>query len=172
MPSLIAFVAALALPLGLPLVAAPSELQEGSPLQSAGLQAGPGQTRPQAASHIKVFSECDASSPVVALLPRDAAIDVHYSIAGATTCYFVTLSAQGKTAVQGFVVDPDLDAVASFDASRLENARIAFKAPVPVPVMAPAASAIAAEPTKTAIAEKAPEKKPVVVPKPRKDVSM
>jgi hypothetical protein len=108
---------------------------------------------------------------VVALVPRDAAIDVRYSIAGASTCYFVTLSAQGKIAVQGFVVDPELDAVVAFDRSRLENERIAFKAPVPVPVIASPVSAATVEPEKTAVAVKAPEKKPVV-PKPRKDVSM
>ena len=81
---------------------------------------------------LAVLSECDASSDVVAKAPRDAALDVHYSIAGAPTCYFVSVSVQGRT-VQGFVLDRQAPAVVAFEKSRVETEQTAFKAPLPLP---------------------------------------
>lgn len=139
MVNLIAFTAALALQAGAPAQAAPAQ--------------------------VTVLSECDASSEVAARVPKDAALEVHYSLAGVPTCYFVTLNARGET-VRGYVVDRELDVVVAFEKSRVESEQAAFKAPPP----ASTAPVVTAEPAKTADpAAKAQEKKPV--PK-RKDVAM
>jgi hypothetical protein len=104
---------------------------------------------------VPVLSACDPSSESIAQVPLDAAMEVHYSIAGAPSCYQVTLTANGN-AVRGYVFDPRLDALVAFEKSRLQTEQTAFRTPPPVP-------ASQATPPKTVIADAkpAPEKKPV-----------
>jgi len=110
---------------------------------------------------VAVLTECDASSDVAAQIPRDAAMDVHYSIAGAPTCYLVTVTVQGK-ALKGYVVDRGADAVVAFEKSRVESEQAAFKAPLPMPesAAAPVASVEPAKPAPAAVAAKVEKKSP------------
>lgn len=115
---------------------------------------------------VAVLTECDASSDVAAHVPKDAAMDVHYSIAGAPTCYLVTVTIQGKT-LKGYVVDREADAVVAFEKSRVESEQAAFKAPLPMPAST-AASVANVEPAKpapatvaTKVEKKAPPKQKV-----------
>ena len=85
------------------------------------------------AGSVDVRSECDASSAIVAVAPRDAALQIHHSIAGAAACYFVTATVHGET-IQGYVLDRQADAVVAFETSRAEAEQIAFKAPLPLPL--------------------------------------
>ncbi len=89
-----------------------------------------------APASVAVLSECDASSDVVAQAPRDAALEVHYSIAGAPTCYLVTGTLQGKP-VRGFVLDRQVDSVVAFEKSRVQTEQTAFKAPPVIDAPAP-----------------------------------
>ncbi len=111
---------------------------------------------------IAVLSECDSSSDIVAQAPRDAALDVHYSIAGAPTCYLVTGTLQGKP-VRGYVLDRQADAVIAFEKSRVETEQTAFKAPplieAPAPPAADPAKPADSAKTDTAVAAKAAETK-------------
>jgi hypothetical protein len=86
-----------------------------------------------ASGSVEVRSECDASSAIVAVAPRDAALQIHHSIAGAAACYFVTATVHGET-IQGYVLDRQADAVVAFETSRVEVEQIAFKAPLPLPL--------------------------------------
>jgi len=109
-----------------------------------------------APSRVAILSECDASSGIVAEVPRDAALEVHYSIADAPpTCYFVSLTVEGK-AVRGWVLDRQAPAVVAFEQSRVNYEQNAFKTPLPLPPSATPEP----EPSKpAAVATKAPEEK-------------
>ena len=116
-----------------------------------------------APASVAVLSECDASSDVVAQAPRDAALEVHYSIAGAPTCYLVTGTLQGKP-VRGFVLDRQVDSVVAFEKSRVQTEQTAFKAPpvidAPAPPADPVKPADSAKTDATVAAKAAETKKP------------
>jgi hypothetical protein len=79
---------------------------------------------------VAIRSGCDAGSDVVAQIPLDAKLDVHFAIDNGPTCYRVTLSsAQGGT-VRGYVLDRHIDAVIAFEKSRVRNEKNAFNAPL------------------------------------------
>jgi hypothetical protein len=125
-----------------------------------------------APASIAVMSECDASSDVVAQAPRDAAFEVHYSIAGAPTCYLVTGTLQGKP-VRGFVLDRQIDSVVAFEKSRVQTEQTAFKAPPLIEAPAPPADPVkTADSAKTApvVTAKAPEEKKPAPKHPKVDM--
>jgi hypothetical protein len=110
-----------------------------------------------APANAPVLSECDTSSDIVAKTPLDAAIEVHYAIAGAPSCYQITLTINGQV-MRGYVFDPRLDAVAAFEKSRLETEQAAFKAKLYIP---PLPAALQPPRTAVAVAKPVPEKKPL-----------
>ena len=101
---------------------------------------------------VPVLDYCDTSAPVIAQAPREAAMNVLFSIAGSPTCYLVTTTIDGH-AVRGYVLDRRLDAVVAFERSRVATEQTAFKAPLYVPPPDPPAGAPAVA------AVKAPEDK-------------
>jgi|HubBroStandDraft_2_1064218.scaffolds.fasta_scaffold1129899_1 hypothetical protein len=126
-----------------------------------------------APASVAVLSECDASSDVVAQAPRDAALEVHYSIAGAPTCYLVTGTLQGKP-VRGFVLDRQVDSVVAFEKSRVQTEQTAFKAPpvIEAPAPPPADPVKTTDSAKTAavVTAKAPEEKKPAPKHPKVDM--
>jgi len=114
---------------------------------------------------VPVLGYCDASAPVIAQAPRDAAMTVRFAIAGTPTCYLATITVDGRE-LRGYVLDRHLDAVVAFERSRVATEQAAFKAPLYIPPPeAPAAAAGTAAAPKIAAA---PKKKVA----PRSDVSM
>jgi len=120
------------------------------------LQAGAEQASD--ASRVPVFSDCDTSSSVIVQAPLDATMHVHYSIAGAPSCYQVTLTVEGHP-VQGYVFDPRVDAVLAFERSRIRTEQSAFSAPLYIPPVEAATPSPAKE--TIAAAKPVPEKKPM-----------
>jgi hypothetical protein len=134
-----------------------------------------------AASEYRILSDCDPSADIRATISKDAKLQIHFALAGASTCYSVTATVDGKQ-VRGYVLNGDLDAVLEFDKARLKVSREALNAPqvvppTPAPISTPAAAAsdgkkpadgekpAAAE--KSASGETSAEKTPKETPRPQ-----
>jgi hypothetical protein len=85
-----------------------------------------------AASEYKILSGCDDAGEVRARVSKDSQINIHFSIAGYTTCYSVTVTVDGKQ-VQGYVLNAGLDAVREFEQARIKTTRDSFNAQVILP---------------------------------------
>jgi hypothetical protein len=118
-----------------------------------------------AAPDYRILSECDPSATVRASLAKEAQVDVHFAIAGASTCYSVTATVDGKQ-VRGYVIGTDLDAVLAFEKARIQATRDGINASpvIPQPDPQPAAPSV-----KATDADKPAEAKPAEAAKPVQD---
>ncbi len=123
------------------------------------------QTVPAQTRTVPVLSQCDTSSTVIAQAPADAEMKVSFSIAGAPTCYLVTVAINGRS-VRGYVFDSRADAIANFEKSRVQTEVVAFRAPIFVPAPEPPAAAPKASVAATAAA-KPDDKKPAAKKPPK-----
>ena len=121
-----------------------------------------------AAAPHKILSECDGYSTVRAEVAEDAKLKVNFSIAGAPTCYSVTVIVGGSE-VKGYILDSSLDAVQAFEKSRAEAEREAFKA---APVHSPPPPAAKSASTEGSSAADEPKRVlERVAPSPKKALS-
>jgi hypothetical protein len=85
----------------------------------------------QASAH-QIRSECNKSAEILAEVPKNAPLKVHFSIAGAENCYAVSGDVKGKP-VRGYTVDRELDAVRVFETQRAQDRQAALRAPLVQP---------------------------------------
>ncbi len=122
-----------------------------------------------AAAEYRILSECDASASVRANISKETQLQIHFAIAGATTCYSVTATVDGKE-VRGYVLNAGLDSIAAFEKSRMKVSREALEAQQALPQPAakiadPGMNATDGE--KPAAAEKPAEPQKPVSPAPK-----
>ena len=121
-----------------------------------------------AAQSYPVRGECSESGVVLGSAAKDAALQIHFSIAGSSTCYAVTATIDGKAA-RGYILGRGPDSIEQFESARRETQKAVSRKPV---VQSSASPAAAGNPQGKAVEKKTGDSAEQEPSKPRPKVSL